>query len=120
MRSNRISALPAVLVLAAVGLMAYWTQPDPHTGASLAWGVAVGWSLAAAAVAALIRIAAVRAARIAVAVLCLPACLLLATLGGLLLVPATLALIAAAILAPGRRLAVAARPAAPGPWTPAG
>lgn len=60
----------------------------------------------------------VRAARVAIAVILLPFCYLLAMLGGILFLPAVLALLGAAILARGRSLVATERPAMPGPWTP--
>lgn len=99
-------------------LVAY-VRPDPslETG-TIAWWVPVAWLIAVVAIATLVRVAKVRAARIAIAVVLLPFCYLLAMVGALMFLPAVLSLLGAAVLAPGRPLSVAERPAMPGPWAP--
>ncbi len=119
MHSNRIYWVPAGFALAALGVLAYFVRPDPSPeSGALAWWVPVAWLIGVVAVAALVRVANVRAARIAIAVVLLPFCYLLAWFGGLIFLPAVLALLGAAVLAPGRPLVVTERPAMPGPWTP--
>lgn len=117
MDSNRIYWVPAAFALAAIGLMASYVRPNAEGGA-FAWWLPLAWCVAALAVVGLVWMAKVRAARVAISVVLLPFCFLLGTLGGVLFLPAVLALLGAAILAPGRPLSVAERPAMSGPWTP--
>ncbi len=119
MRSDRIYWVPAAFSLAAIGVMAAYVRPNPTLEAgTLAWWVPLAWFIAALAIAGVVWIAKVRVARVAISVVLLPFCVLLAMLGGIIFLPAVLALLGAAILAPGRPLIVTERPAMPGPWTP--
>lgn len=119
MHSNRVYWIPTAFALAAIGVMAAYVRPNPslESGGTVAWWVPLAWFIAVLAVAGVVWIARVRTARVAIAVILLPFCFLLAMLGGILFLPAVLALLGAAILARGRSLVVAERPTMPGPWT---
>jgi hypothetical protein len=119
MHSHRVYWVPAGFALAAIGVMAAYVRPNPSLeSGSVAWWVPLAWFIAALTVAGVVWMAKVRAARVAIAVILLPFCYLLAMLGGILFLPAVLALLGAAILARGRSLVATERPAMPGPWTP--
>jgi uncharacterized membrane protein YedE/YeeE len=98
------------LVLAVVGLAGFAVAVgDPEV-----LGLVAGWALAIAVIALLwARWAARPAARAAFSALLLPALVLLATVGGLFLVPAAIALLVASVLSrtgrPSRRSVPAPR-----------
>lgn len=117
MRTVSAYWVPLALAGAGIALLAGLTRPDA-TGSAVAWWLPVGWAVAALVISALLGLVGTRPVRVFIGICCLPFCALLMTFGGLLFLPAVLALIGAAVIAPGRPWSLASRPQMPGPWDP--